>query len=297
MYDTIIIGAGAAGITAAIYAARANMSFEIISKDVGGLTLWSSDIENYTGYHNLNGIQLVEKFKEHMKDYNINVKEDEVTKIEKKDDNFLVKTKNNQEFEAKTVIVTAGSSPRKLGVPGSEEYEGKGLFYCATCDGPLMAGKDVAVIGGGDAALDAVNTLINMGIKKISIINLNPEPTGTDKALKDKVINNEIVEVINNAKTTAVIGEQFVTAVKYEQDGTQTSEGESDSSPKEKKEAAKKETPKTEGKKPEAQKEVKPKPAEKPKEIKEAPKVEEKKEAPKEETRPEEPKSQEETKK
>ena len=81
MYDTIIIGAGAAGVTAAIYAARANLKFEIISKDIGGLTLWSPDIENYTGYRNLNGIQLVEKFKEHMADYKINVKDESVSKV------------------------------------------------------------------------------------------------------------------------------------------------------------------------------------------------------------------------
>ena len=123
MYDVIIIGAGAAGITAAIYAARANLKFEIISKDVGGLTLWSSDIENYTGYHNLTGIDLVEKFKEHMKDYDISIKEDSVKKIEKKNGNFIVKT-DKEELETKTVVVCSGSSPRKLKVPGGEEYEG-----------------------------------------------------------------------------------------------------------------------------------------------------------------------------
>ncbi|MBW2996573.1 FAD-dependent oxidoreductase [Candidatus Woesearchaeota archaeon] len=216
MYDVIIIGAGAAGITAAIYAARANLSFEIISKDVGGLTLWSSDIENYTGYHNLNGIELVEKFKEHMADYNINVKEETATKVEKTE-NFLVKT-DKGEYETKTVIIASGSSPRKLEVPGADNYEGKGLVYCATCDGPLFAGRDVVVIGGGDAATDAANTLLNMGINKIYILNLNPELTGTDNALKEKVTSNEKVEVINNSATKEIFGDEFVKGIKYEQD-------------------------------------------------------------------------------
>ena len=217
MYDVIIIGAGAAGITAAIYAARANLNFEIISKDVGGLTLWSPDIENYTGFHNLTGVQLVEKFEEHMKDYDINVKPESVEKVEKKDDNFLVKT-DQGEYETKSVVIAAGSSPRKLGVKGADEFEGKGLAYCATCDGPLFAGKDVAVIGGGDSALAAALTLIQMA-NKIYIINMTGELTGKDNSLRDKVLESGKVEVINNAKTTEVFGEQFVTGMKYEQDG------------------------------------------------------------------------------
>ncbi|MBW2981568.1 FAD-dependent oxidoreductase [Candidatus Woesearchaeota archaeon] len=217
MYDTIIIGAGAAGVTASIYAARAKLKFLVISMDIGGLTLWSSDIENYPGYHNLSGMQLIEKFKEHMKDYKIEIKEDSVNKVEKKNDHYIVKT-DSEFFETKTVVVCSGSSPRKLNVPGGDEFEGKGLAYCATCDSPLFAEKDVAVIGGGDAALDAANTLIQH-CKKIYIINLNPELTGTDKALKENTLKSEKVEVINNAKTTEVIGDKFVTGLKYEQDG------------------------------------------------------------------------------
>jgi len=217
MYDTIIIGAGAAGITAAIYAARANLKFEIISKDIGGLTLWSPDIENYTGFHNISGMQLVHKFTEHMKDYDIKIREDNVLKVEKKDDSFVVKTENN-EYETKTVIVCAGSSPRRLNIPGADKYEGKGLAYCATCDAPLFTGKNVAVVGGGDSALAAVLTLTKV-VNKVYVLNLTEELTGTDKALKEKAFGSGKVEVINNAKTTEVIGDDFVKGIKYEQDG------------------------------------------------------------------------------
>jgi thioredoxin reductase len=219
MYDVIIIGAGAAGITAAIYASRANLKYEIISEDVGGLTLWSSDIENYTGLHKLTGIDLVEKFKEHMKDYDIKVKEDKVLKVGKKNSNFVIETKAGEKLETKAIVICSGSSPRKLKVPGADKYEKKGLFYCATCDGPLFAGREVVVIGGGDAALDAANILIKMKIKKISIINLNPELTGKDKALMNNVLKSNIVEVINNAETTEILGDKFVTGLKYKQEG------------------------------------------------------------------------------
>lgn len=213
----IIIGAGAAGITAAIYAARAKLNFEIISKDIGGLTLWSPDIENYTGMHNLTGIDLVEKWKEHMKDYDINVKEEDVSKVEKTDSGFKITT-NNGEYETKTVIVASGSSPRKINVDGADKYEGKGLAYCATCDGPLFAGKDVAVIGGGDSALAAATTLIQSA-NKVYIINMSDDMTAKDKSFKEKVLGNDKVELINNAKTKEITGDNFVKGLKYEQDG------------------------------------------------------------------------------
>ena len=217
MYDVIIIGAGAAGITAAIYAARAKLNFLVISMDIGGLTLWSPDIENYPGYHNLSGIELFEKFKKHMKDYDIKIIEDAVEKVERKGNNLIVKT-SEQTFNTKTAIVCSGSSPRRLDIPGANRLEGRGLAYCATCDAPLFAGKDVAIVGGGDSALAAALTLIQV-VNKISILNLAPNLTGTDQELKKKVLESDKVEVINNAKATEILGEQAVTGIKYEKDG------------------------------------------------------------------------------
>lgn len=217
MYDLIIIGAGAAGITAAIYAKRSNLNFEILSKDIGGLTLWSPDIENYTGYHHLSGIELIEKFKEHMADYNINIRYETVQKISKKKDCFIVKT-DEKEYETKTAIICSGSSPRKLGIPGSDQFEGKGLAYCATCDGPLFAGKEVAVVGGGDSAIAAALSLLQV-VKKVYILNFTDDLTAKDMTMKDKVLKNSKVSVINNAKTLEVLGDELVTGIVYEQKG------------------------------------------------------------------------------
>ena len=215
MYDTIIIGAGAAGITAAIYAARAGLKFEIISKDTGGLTLWSPDIENYTGFHKLSGVELVEKFKEHLTDYNIDIKEESVTAVKKKDYSFVVETQDNN-YETKTVLVCSGSSPRRLNVPGADKLEGKGLAYCATCDGPLFAGKDVAVIGGGDSAIAAALTLMQY-VNKLYILNLTEKLTGKDHTMLDKVMKNKKTIIINNAVTKSVSGKDSVEAIKYEE--------------------------------------------------------------------------------
>jgi alkyl hydroperoxide reductase subunit F len=216
MYDVIIIGAGAAGITAAIYAARSKLKFEIISKDFGGLTTWSPDIENYTGFHNLSGLELIEKFKEHISDYRIEVKEETITKVEKsKKEGFIVRT-NSSKYETKTVIICSGSSPRKLDIPSAAKFEGKGVAYCATCDGPLFADKDVAVIGGGDSALAAALTLIQV-VNKVYILNATAELTGKDAALRDNVLKSDKVIVLNNSKLLEIYGKQFVEGLKFEQ--------------------------------------------------------------------------------
>src|SRR3989338_3163504 len=155
MYDLIIIGAGPAGITASVYAARKRLKFLVITKDIGGQTAWSGDIENYTGYQFITGPDLTAKFEEHMKQYRVELKEnEEVLGIEKIGTLIRVKT-SKKEYEAKTVIIASGKRSRELGVPGEKEFKNRGLTYCATCDAPLFSGKDVAVIGGGNSGLDA----------------------------------------------------------------------------------------------------------------------------------------------
>ena len=215
MYELIIVGAGPAGVTAAVYAARKRMNFIVVSEDIGGQTTWSGDIENYTGYQFITGTELVGKFEEHMKKYNIPLKENEkVIELKKSDtDNtVIVKTENGATHEAKTAIIASGKRSRELGVPGEKEFRKRGVTYCATCDGPLFAGKDVAIVGGGNSGLEAALQLIKIA-HKIYLINITSNLTG-DPILREKVIASDKVRVMNDTRVFEVMGDNFVHSIK-----------------------------------------------------------------------------------
>jgi len=212
MLDLIIIGAGPAGITAAVYAARKKMDLLVVTKDIGGQTAWSGDIENYTGYQFVSGPELVAKFEEHMRKYDISLKDqEEAVRVEEKDNVIYVKT-NKGEYSAKTVIIASGKKSRELGVPGEKEFKNKGLTYCATCDGPLFSGKSVAIVGGGNSSLDAALQLINIA-KHVYIINITSELTG-DPIMQGKVKKSEKVTIVNNSRVTAILGDKLVSGIK-----------------------------------------------------------------------------------
>lgn len=218
MKDLIIIGAGPAGITAAVYAARKQMDFTVISPDIGGQAAWSGDIENYTGFQFITGPDLAEKFKEHLEKYSFDLREGyTVEKIEKADGHFSVKIKDGDTLTTKTLIIASGKVPRPLKVAGEDKFKGRGLTYCATCDGPLFAGKEVAVIGGGNSALDATLQMMKIA-KKVYLININPA-LGGDKVMQEKVAAAKNVEILNKTVTKVVAGDKFVDKLKVEVDG------------------------------------------------------------------------------
>lgn len=217
MYDLIIIGAGPAGITASVYVARKRMSLLVITKDIGGQAALSGDIENYTGYQFITGLELAAKFEEHMRKFNITLKEnEEVLELKKIGDNILVKT-NKGSYEAKTTIIASGKRSKEIDVPGEKEFKNKGLTYCATCDAPLFSGKVVAVIGGGNSALDAVLQLIKIA-KQVYIINIT-SALGGDAIMREKINESKIVTVLNNTQVTAVFGDRMVTGIKITREG------------------------------------------------------------------------------
>ncbi|MDP3732339.1 MAG: FAD-dependent oxidoreductase [Candidatus Omnitrophota bacterium] len=217
MYDLIIIGAGPAGITASVYAARTRMSLLVISKDIGGQAALSGDIENYTGYQFITGPELAAKFEEHMRKFDIPLKEnEEVVQLKRIDDKILVKTDKNS-YEAKTAIIASGKRSRELNVPGEKEFKNKGISYCATCDAPLFSGKVVAIIGGGNSALDAALQLIKIA-KRIYIINIT-SALGADAIMLDKVNESEKATILNDTQVTAIVGDKMVTGIKIKKEG------------------------------------------------------------------------------
>ena len=218
IYDLIIIGSGPAGMTAAIYAARRKIKFLILSMDIGGQMSWSSDVDNYPGLPDLAGVELVKRFNEHMKDYKIEVKREEVLKIEKKGKICIIRTRKSK-YESKTVIIASGKSPKKLNVPGEEKYLGKGVSYCAVCDAPLQKGKIVAVIGSGNSGLDA-SLFLSHYAKKVYLMDIMPKIVG-EPYLRDKVLKNKKISFIGNAKIKEILGDSFVNGLKYEQNGKQ----------------------------------------------------------------------------
>ena len=221
MHDLIIIGAGPAGITAAVYASRKKMDFLVISGDIGGQAAWSGDIENYTGYQFITGPELVSKFEEHMRKYATVMKESElVLEIRKTGDKTVVKTDKGQ-YECRTAIVASGKKSKELSVPGEKEFKNKGLTYCATCDGPLFTGKDVAVIGGGNSALDAALQLMKIA-RHVYLINIVSHLTG-DPVMIEKVNASGIVTIMNNTKVLGIMGDKMVNAIKVKSDSEEKS--------------------------------------------------------------------------
>lgn len=221
LYDLIIIGAGPAGITASVYAARKKINFLLITKDIGGQAAWSSDVENYPGYQFITGPDLVAKFQEHMQKYGIQLKEnEEVIELEKKDKIIYVKT-TKKAYEAKTVIIAAGKRVKEIGVPGEKEYKNKGVAYCVTCDGPLFSGKDVAVVGGGNSALDAAIQMMNIA-NKVYLINITDRFIG-DSIMQEKIRNNPKVKILHNTRVESITGDKFVKGINVDTHGKKES--------------------------------------------------------------------------
>lgn len=212
MYDLIIIGAGPAGMTAGIYAVRREMKTLIIGKEVGGQMVWANEIENYPGFSKISSFELIDKIKQQTLDFGVELKEDEVKKIEKTPDgNFLLYTSHDN-FKAKTVIVAMGLSPRRLAVPGEVEFNGKGVSYCANCDGPFFRQKTVAVVGGGNSALDAAEVLSKIAAK-VYLIHHN----GNFRAfeiLLDEVKARENIEILGNTEIKSITGKGKVEIIR-----------------------------------------------------------------------------------
>ncbi|KPJ56945.1 hypothetical protein AMJ49_03465 [Parcubacteria bacterium DG_74_2] len=215
MFDLIIVGGGPAGITAGIYAARSKLNTLLITKAFGGqMARKAVSIENYPGFKEVSGLELIEKFESHLKRQKIKILEDEVMKIEKKNEIFSVFTKEKKVFQSLAVVVASGADPRPLEVIGEKELVGKGVSYCVTCDGPLFSDKTVAVIGGGNAGFEAAIFLQNFA-KKIYILEYGEE-VKADPENRQKAEITGKTKIITNAVLKKIEGKKFVDSIIYE---------------------------------------------------------------------------------
>ncbi len=222
MFDLIIIGGGPAGVTAGIYSTRQKLNTLLITKDFGGqIGRKAVNIENYPGFKKITGQDLIKKLEEHLKSLDIDIKMEEVMKVEKNERGFLVSTKDNK-YEACSVIVASGADPRPLEVRGEKEFIGRGLSYCSICDGPIFKNKEVAVIGGGNSGFEAAIFLSNY-VKKIYILEYGPE-VKADKENQELVEKTGKVKIITNAAVKEIKGENFVKAIVYEDPKTKKEE-------------------------------------------------------------------------
>jgi len=214
-YELIIIGGGPAGITAGIYAARYRLKTLMITKDFGGqIAKKAVPIENYPAFKEISGIELIRKFKEHLDKFKIDIEMDSVIKIERTNGNFQVFTQNQKLFKSKTVIIASGADPRPLKVPGENEFVGRGVSYCVTCDSPLFKNKIVAVIGGGNAGFEAAIALARWA-KKIYVLEYG-ERVVADIQNQELARKTKKVEIITNAALKEIKGDKFVNSIIYE---------------------------------------------------------------------------------
>jgi alkyl hydroperoxide reductase subunit F len=218
VYDLIIIGGGPAGLTAAIYSVRNKLNVLIITKDIGGQMSWSGIVENYTGFSSITGLELTQKFEEHYKLLENNIVLDSVVLVDKDEekDIFTVKTIDN-EYKSQSVLICSGKNPKKLNIPGEVKLLNRGVVYCAICDGPLFAKKVVAIVGGGNSALDAAAQMINSA-EHVYVINKNSFMKG-DLTLFEKVSKSPNVTFIYDAMTLEIKGEKSVKSILISQKG------------------------------------------------------------------------------
>ena len=224
-YDIIIIGAGPAGLTSGIYAGRQNSKTLIIDKGItGGLGLEVPEMENYPGIPNINGMTLIKDTKEQCLKYNVDIHEfEEIINIEK-GEKFTVST-NKDTYTTSSIIIATGSTHRKLTVPGEEEYLGRGVSYCATCDGMFFNNKEVLVVGGGNTATQEAIYLSNLGCK-VSIVHRRDE-LRSQRYLQD-LIKEKNINVIWNSNVIEIKGNEKVESVILKDTGGKISEVKTD---------------------------------------------------------------------
>ncbi len=216
MYDLIIIGGGPAGSSAAVYAARKQLKTLLLAAEFGGQSTVSSDIQNWIGTPSISGADLAKSFETHVAKYAKDVvtvrKGEYVTSVAKVGSEFSVTT-DKETYKTRAVLVTSGASRRKLDVPGAKEFENKGVSYCASCDGPIFAGQDVAIVGGGNAGFETAAQLLAY-CKSVTLLQRS-DVFKADEVTVSKVLANPHMKGVLNAQIEEIVGDKFVTGITY----------------------------------------------------------------------------------
>jgi len=211
MYDLIILGGGPAGLAAAVYAARKRIKTLLLSHDIGGQVNWTTGIENYLGYQFIEGSDLIAKFQEQVDQFPIDQKIGyKAIRVKKIDGGFEVDSESGDTYQTRAVIIATGKRPRRLNIPGEMELTGRGVTYCAVCDGPVFAGQRVAVIGGGNSALEAALDMVKIA-DWVDLISLTPL-TG-DAVLIERLKQAENITISVEQQIERILGKDLVEGV------------------------------------------------------------------------------------
>ncbi len=215
MKDLIIIGGGPAGVAAGVYAARKRLKAVLIAEEIGGQSTVSEGIENWVGSVRISGDDLKKSFKEHLNAYKQDVLEvvegDRVISLTKAEGVFMATTRDGKTYSGRSVLLASGAGRKKLLVPGAEKFENMGVTYCASCDGPLFSGQDVAVVGGGNAGLETAAQLLAYA-KSVTLIHRHASFKG-DAITVEKVLAHPNMKTVLNAEPLEVLGEKFVSGL------------------------------------------------------------------------------------
>lgn len=217
MLDLLIIGGGPAGTAAGVYAARKKLKTVLITSEFGGQSTVSLDIQNWIGTPHISGPDMAKAFESHLREYAEDVLEivtkKRIVSVEKKVDRIVASAKDGTTWEARALLIATGADRRKLTVPGAEKYEHKGVTYCASCDGPLFSGRDVVVIGGGNAGFETAAQLLAY-TKSVTLLEYN-DSFKAEPITIEKVLANENMSAVTQAELLEITGEAMVTSVRY----------------------------------------------------------------------------------
>ncbi|MEJ0053437.1 MAG: FAD-dependent oxidoreductase [bacterium] len=216
MHDLIIIGGGPAGVSAGVYAARKQLKTVLVTEEIGGQSTVSEGIENWIGTVKIPGVELAKSFKTHLEAYKRDlvgiVEGERVAGLKKIEGGFECSTKNGA-YQARAVLIASGAARRKLDIPGADKFENKGVTYCASCDGPLFAGADVAVVGGGNAGFETAAQLLAYA-KSVTLLHRRND-FKADPVTVEAVLKHPNMKALTGVEPTEVMGDKFVAGLRY----------------------------------------------------------------------------------